>query len=113
MSILKLILKSYYFFEIKKSVAAESSTQLRMHANVEYFKSAIPNREATAIVDRWALHGPLSPGRHRCTHATSQQPEHAAARRHFSSRSGLDGTGRFTGSIKNRPVRPVFSGPIA
>jgi hypothetical protein len=31
----------------------------------------------------------------------------------LKNRPGSHGTGRFTGFVKNRPVQPVFTGPIA
>jgi hypothetical protein len=31
----------------------------------------------------------------------------------LKNRPGSHGTGRFTGFVKNRPVQPIFIGPIA
>ena len=46
------------------------------------------------------------------TRDTSRK-QHAHHQTRLPNRDGSDGTGRFTSSIKNRPVQPVFSGSIA
>jgi hypothetical protein len=46
-----------------------------------------------------------------CTHATSQNA--ARTPPFFLTRAVRMKAGRFTGLTKNRPVRPVFTGPIA
>jgi len=42
-----------------------------------------------------------------------RRKQHAHHQTRLPNRDGSDGTGRFTGSVKKRPVQPVFSGSIA
>ena len=46
------------------------------------------------------------------TRDTSRK-QHAHHQTRLPNRDGSDGTGRFTSSVKNQPVQPVFSGSIA